>query len=348
MENYLITGGAGFIGSNFIKFLLNKYEDIRIICLDKLTYAGNKINIKHELDQYPEKLIFIKGDICDRELIEDIFNKWEINYLVNFAAESHVDRSIKDSNEFIKTNIKGVQNLLDVLKDLKFSGSKKRFRFLQISTDEVYGSLNKNEEKFTEKSPLKPNNPYAASKASAELLVHSYHKTYGLPTIISRCSNNYGPYQFPEKLIPVMINNILKAKKLPVYGDGKNVRDWIHVKDHCEALDIILKNGEIGEIYNVGSNNERTNIALVKELIKETKDLLVKEKKNDFNLEKINQNLIKFVKDRLGHDKRYSLCIKKIKDKLNWRPSIIFEQGLRNTIKWYINNRNWLKSVKGD
>ena len=276
MNTYLITGGAGFIGSNYIKYLLNRYTDINIICLDKLTYAGNLENIKEELENSNDRLEFIKGDINNRELLEYIFDRWNIQYIVNFAAESHVDRSIEDANIFLETNVLGVQNLMNVATDI-WKTSENQYlngvRYLQISTDEVYGSLEA-DGYFTEEDKLKPNNPYSASKASADMLVRSYHKTYNFPALITRSSNNYGPYQFPEKLIPLMINNILQGKELPVYGDGLNVRDWLHVTDHCRAIDMVLKNGRPGEVYNIGGKNERTNIDIVKILIKEVKKII--------------------------------------------------------------------------
>lgn len=351
LNTYLVTGGVGFIGSNFIKYLLKKYENIRIICLDKLTYAGNLANIKDELKNYKQKLKFIKGDICNEELVEYIFDNWDIKYVVNFAAESHVDRSIKNADVFLKTNVLGVQILLKIAKE-KWELEEQRYidgvKFLQVSTDEVYGSLGK-DGYFTEDTPLKPNSPYSASKASADLLVRSFNKTYNFPAVITRCSNNYGPYQFPEKLIPLMINNILNGEKLPVYGDGKNVRDWLHVKDHCRAIDMVLKKGKIGEVYNIGGNNERTNIYIVERLIKEIKELL--KQNNSYqqiaatNLDNINNNLITFVKDRLGHDRRYAIDPSKIKKEIGWEPTITFEEGIKETIKWYLNNQDWLRLV---
>ena len=351
MNTYLITGGAGFIGSNFIKYLLNRYTDINIICLDKLTYAGNLENIKEELENSNDRLEFIKGDINNRELLEYIFDRWNIQYIVNFAAESHVDRSIEDANIFLETNVLGVQNLMNVAKDI-WKTSENQYlngvRYLQISTDEVYGSLEA-DGYFTEEDKLKPNNPYSASKASADMLVRSYHKTYNFPALITRSSNNYGPYQFPEKLIPLMINNILQGKELPVYGDGLNVRDWLHVTDHCRAIDMVLKNGRPGEVYNIGGKNERTNIDIVKILIKEVKKIIRDSSTYTgiakTGLDQINQSLISFVEDRKGHDKRYAIDPTKINNEIGWKATINFDNGIIETIKWYLNNQDWLESV---
>jgi dTDP-glucose 4,6-dehydratase len=349
MKSYLVTGGAGFIGSNFIKYMLNKYEDIEIICLDKLTYAGNLANIEYELENHNDKLEFIKGDINNKELVEYIFDNWDITYVVNFAAESHVDRSIENADLFLETNVLGVQNLLNIAKDKWEIGEreyKDDVKFLQVSTDEVYGSLGK-DGYFTEETNIQPNSPYSASKASADMLVRSFNETHNLPTLITRCSNNYGPYQFPEKLIPLMINNILKGKELPVYGDGLNVRDWLYVKDHCRAIDMVLEKGDSGEVYNIGGHNEETNIDIVKTLIEEI-NKLVKENEAykevaSTSLDNINENLITFVKDRLGHDKRYAIDPTKIKEEIGWEPTIMFEDGIIDTIKWYLENRDWLE-----
>jgi dTDP-glucose 4,6-dehydratase len=320
----LVTGGAGFIGSNFIHYMVEKYPDYRIICLDKLTYAGNLRNLESVLNK--ENFRFIKGDICDRELVYRVFKEEKPDVVVNFAAESHVDRSIEDPEIFLKTNIIGTQVLMDACRKY---GIK---RFHQVSTDEVYGDLplDRPDLKFTEKSPLKPSSPYSASKASADLLVMAYHRTYGLPVTISRCSNNYGPYQFPEKLIPLMIINAIHDRPLPVYGDGRNVRDWIYVKDHCEAIDLIIHKGKEGEIYNIGGENERSNIEVVKMILKELGK---------------PESLIKFVKDRPGHDRRYALDITKMKEEFGWSPKISFEEGLRDTIKWYLENKNWWEEI---
>lgn len=310
-KKILVTGGAGFIGSNFIKYMLNQYKSYQIINLDLLTYAGNLNNLKELEDNVNYQ--FIKGDICDVQLVEDLL-KDKIDFIVNFAAESHVDRSIKDPAIFVKTNIMGTQVLLDLARKYNIK------RFIQISTDEVYGSLGK-ERLFSEDSPLAPSSPYSASKASADLLVKSYYKTFNLPINITRCSNNYGPQQYPEKLIPLMITNALEDKDLPVYGDGLQIRDWLYVEDHCKAIDLVLHKGKIGEIYNIGANNERTNLEIIK-----------------FILEYLNKpfSLIKHVKDRPGHDRRYAINFRKIQKELGWEPEYSFEDGLKATIDWYL------------
>lgn len=316
----LVTGGCGFIGSNFIRYML-KNHPYEIINLDKLTYCGNLENLKDiESDK---RYTFIKGDIADRETVEEVFDK-RIDIVVNFAAESHVDRSIVDPSQFMKTNVFGTYTLLEV------SRKKGIGKYIQISTDEVYGSLGE-EGKFTEDTPLSPSSPYSASKASADLLVMAYYKTYGLPVIITRCSNNYGPYQFPEKLIPLVITNALEGKELPIYGDGKNVRDWIHVLDHARAIDLIIHKGKIGEIYNIGADNERTNLDIVKMLL----DILGKP-----------YSLIRFVKDRPGHDRRYAIDATKIKRELGFKTEIEFRKGLEDTVRWYVENRDWWERIK--
>ncbi len=317
--NILVTGGAGFIGSNFIKMLINKYPEYYVMNVDKLTYAGNLENLKDIENSKNYK--FYKENICNISALDKIFNENSIDYIVNFAAESHVDRSILTPEIFVDTNIKGTMNLLEMTKQYDIK------KYLQVSTDEVYGSLGKTDE-FTETTPIAPNSPYSASKAGADLLCRAYYKTYDLPIMISRCSNNYGPYQFPEKLIPLMIYNAMNNKGLPVYGDGKNVRDWIYVGDHCESLLTILEKGKVGEIYNIGGNSERMNIEIVKLIL----DHLNKPK-----------SLIKFVKDRPGHDRRYAMDITKIKNELNWKPKFNFKDGIKKTIKWYIDNINWTK-----
>jgi dTDP-glucose 4,6-dehydratase len=319
--NLLVTGGAGFIGSNFIRHILNKYPEYRVINLDKLTYAGNLENLTG-VDKDP-RYAFEKGDICDKARVQLCVMRYEIDAIVNFAAESHVDRSILGAAEFVQTNIAGTNVLLEVAKDLKIK------RFLQVSTDEVYGSLGSTG-LFTEETPLHPNSPYSASKASADMLALAYQHTFGLPVVLTRCSNNYGPYQFPEKLIPLMIANALNDKPLPVYGDGMNVRDWLHVKDHCSALDEVLHRGRIGEVYNIGGNNEKTNIEIVQLILK--------------NLDK-PESLISYVKDRLGHDRRYAIDSGKIKRELGWQPSYTFERGITETIKWYVDNQLWWKRI---
>ena len=320
MTKVLITGGAGFIGSNFVKYMLEKYPDYGIVNLDALTYCGNLENLE-DIEDNPN-YTFVKGDIQDAELVDSIVK--DVDYIVHFAAESHVDRSIEDPQIFIKTNIIGTQVLLDAAKK---HGIKK---YLQVSTDEVYGSLGK-EGYFTEETPLQPNSPNSASKAGADLMVRAYGETFGLPINITRCSNNYGPYQFPEKLIPLMISNALEDKELPVYGDGKNIRDWLHVYDHCTAIDLVLHKGKLGEVYNIGGHNEKENIEIVKLILKELGK---------------SESLIKFVKDRLGHDRRYAIDSTKITEELGWKPKYTFETGIIETINWYLNNQDWMEKVK--
>jgi dTDP-glucose 4,6-dehydratase len=335
----LVTGCAGFIGSNFVYYYLEKYKDRKIIGLDKLTYAGNLKNLEKLTDEQKARFKFIKGDITNSELIEYIFEEYNIDGVINFAAESHVDRSILDPQIFVKTNVLGTQVLLDVAKKHWFDGNKWKEgkKFLQISTDEVYGSLGPTGY-FTEETPLDPHSPYSASKAAADLLVKAYHDTYKMPINLTRCSNNYGPYQFPEKLIPLMITNALEHKELPVYGDGRQIRDWLYVEDHCRAIDMVLENGKIGEVYNIGGNNERENIFIVKKIIE-----ILREITKD---EDINESLIKHVKDRPGHDRRYAIDASKIKKELGWEPKTSFEEGIRKTIEWYLENKEWLQSVK--
>ncbi len=317
MKNILVTGGAGFIGSNFINYILNSREDIFIVNLDKLTYAGNLDNLK-ECEQ-TGRYTFVKGDIVNTQLVKYVFQKFEITHVINFAAESHVDRSILGSEIFFSTNVLGTNVLLENAREFGVE------KFVQVSTDEVYGSLG-DEGLFEETTPLHPNSPYAASKASADLLALSFHHTYNIPIVITRCSNNYGPYQFPEKLIPLMIINALNNKALPVYGDGKNVRDWIYVLDHNKAVEAVLEKGKTGEIYNVGASTEMKNIDIVKLILS--------------HLQK-SANLIEFVKDRPGHDKRYAINSGKIKNELGWEPEYKFEDALGNTIRWYISNKQW-------
>lgn len=337
--NILVTGIAGFIGSNFVYYYLEKYKDRKIIGLDKLTYAGNLENLEKLTPEQKERFIFIKGDINNQELIEYIFETYKIEGIINFAAESHVDRSIHDPQIFLKTNVIGTQTLLNVSK--KYWGIdtqkyKDGVKFLQVSTDEVYGSLGPTGY-FTENTPLDPHSPYSASKASADLIVKAYHDTYKMPTNITRCSNNYGPYQFPEKLIPLMLNNALNHKELPVYGDGKQIRDWLYVTDHCRAIDLVFEKGKTGEIYNIGGHNEKENIYIVKKIIE-----ILREKTGD---EEINEELIKHVKDRLGHDRRYGIDPTKIKEELGWEPEIMFDEGIEKTIEWYLENPDWMKRV---
>jgi dTDP-glucose 4,6-dehydratase len=336
MKRLLVTGGAGFIGSNFVKYMLNKYDDYRIVNLDLLTYAGNLENLK-DVEDNPNYR-FIKGDIADRDLVNRLFEEENFDYIINFAAESHVDRSIEEPGIFVKTNVMGTQVLLDTAKKYWTIGKDETgypvyrdgVKYLQVSTDEVYGTLGKTG-MFTETTPLAPNSPYSASKASADMLVRAYNETFKMPMNITRCSNNYGPYQFPEKLIPLMIANTLEEKALPVYGDGMQVRDWLHVKDHCSAIDTVLHKGKSGEVYNVGGNNEKANIEIVKLIIK--------------TLGK-SEDLITYVKDRLGHDRRYAIDNTKITTELGWEPSYTFEQGMKETIEWYLDNRDWWEKIR--
>ena len=321
MKNILVTGGAGFIGSNFINLILNEHEDYRIINLDKLTYAGNLENLTPSIDN--PNFTFVKGDILNADLVRYLFEEYEINYVINFAAESHVDRSILGSEIFFRTNVLGTNVLLETSR--KFEVKK----FVQVSTDEVYGSLGK-EGLFTEKTPLSPNSPYSSSKAAADMMALSFHHTYGLPVVVTRCSNNYGPYQFPEKLIPLMILNTLSDKKLPVYGDGMNVRDWIFVNDHNKAIDLVLQKGKPGEVYNIGASNEMPNIEIIKLILKHLKK---------------PESLIEYVKDRPGHDKRYAIDSTKIQKELGWMPANTFEEAIEKTIKWYLKNEDWWRRI---
>lgn len=335
MNNFLVTGGAGFIGSNFIRYMLDKYSEYKIINVDLLTYAGNLENLKELVDN--PNYVFVKADIRDRAMIDEVFATYDIDVVVNFAAESHVDRSIVEPEIFLTTNIIGTQVLLDVAKkywkvnpDDKYCRAYRAgVKFLQVSTDEVYGALGARG-LFVETMPLLPNSPYSASKAAADLIVRAYNETFGLPMNITRCSNNYGPYQFPEKLIPLMINNCLNDKDLPVYGDGMQVRDWLHVSDHCSAIDMVLQKGLDGEVYNIGGNNEKANIEIVKLIIRA--------------LDK-SEGLIKYVKDRPGHDRRYAIDNTKITTQLGWEPFYTFEGGMEETIKWYLANRDWMDNV---
>ena len=330
----LVTGVAGFIGSNFVYYYLRKHKDRKIIGLDKLTYAGNLDNLSKLSEEEKNRFTFIKGDINDRKLLEEIYSKYEIDGVINFAAESHVDRSIHDPGIFVKTNVLGTQTLLHVFKE--HYDERKKQKFLHISTDEVYGALGPTGY-FTEETPLDPHSPYSASKASSDLIVKAYHDTYGLNTNITRCSNNYGPYQFPEKLIPLMIHNALNHKELPVYGDGKHVRDWLYVEDHCKAIDLVFEKGKSGEVYNIGGHNEKENIEIVKLII-----TYLQEKTKD---KEINETLIKHVKDRLGHDRRYAIDPTKIKNELGWEPETKFEEGIKRTIDWYLENKEWMEKV---
>lgn len=335
----LITGIAGFIGCNYVYYYLNKDTDKKIIGLDKLTYAGNIHNLSNINERQKKSFTFIKGDITDKKCNNSLFQKYDIDGVINFAAESHVDRSIRDSNVFLSTNIMGTHTLLETCKDHWFhKGSwDEGTRFLQISTDEVYGSLGNNG-KFTELSTIDPRSPYSASKAAADLIVKSYHYTYDMPVLITRSSNNYGPYQLPEKLIPLMIQNALEHKPLPVYGDGGQIRDWLYVLDNCKAIDLVFENGKPGQAYNIGGNCEMRNINLVKTIIK-----LLQEETQDPD---INENLISYVADRLGHDRRYAIDYSKIKNELGWEPEVKFEDGIIQTIRWYLSNEKWLKKIK--
>ncbi len=316
----LITGGAGFIGSCFVRYMLKNHPDYKIINLDALTYAGNLDNLK-DVETNPN-YSFVHGNICDKQLVDSLMS--QVDACVNFAAESHVDRSITGPEIFIQTNVGGTLNLLEMAKKHKIS------RYLQVSTDEVYGTLGKTGY-FTETTPLAPNSPYSASKASADMLVRAYYETYKMPVLTTRCSNNYGPYQFPEKLIPLFISNLLKGEKVPVYGDGMNIRDWLYVYDHCSAIDTVLHKGRLGEVYNIGGNNEKANIEITK--------LLIKELGRD-------ESSIKYVEDRLGHDRRYAIDSSKIQNELGWHPSVTFEEGIKITIDWYLNNQDWIKRLE--
>ena len=320
MTTLLVTGGAGFIGSCFVRHELKKHSDYKIINLDALTYCGNIENLK-DVENNPNYK-FVHGNICDHELVRELIK--EADCVINFAAESHVDNSIKHPEIFVETNVQGTLNLLQASKEIGVE------RYLQVSTDEVYGTLGKTGY-FYETTPLAPNSPYSASKASADMLVRAYRETYGLPTLNTRCSNNYGPYQYPEKLIPFFISQLLKGEKVPVYGDGLNVRDWLYVYDHCEAIDIVLHNGKLGEIYNIGGHNEKTNIEITHLIL----DAMGKD-----------ESSIKYVEDRLGHDRRYAISNDKITTELGWQPSITFEEGIKLTIDWYLNNQDWMKSIE--
>ena len=336
MKTYLVTGGAGFIGSNYVLYMLNKYNDVKIVNLDALTYAGNLENLK-DVENNPNH-VFVQGDICDRELVGKLFKEHNFDYVVNFAAESHVDRSIREPEVFAKTNVMGTVNLLNCAKDAWYTeenGWRDGVKYLQVSTDEVYGSLG-DEGFFMETTPLDTHSPYSSSKAGADLMVKAYGDTFKMPINITRCSNNYGPYQFPEKLIPLLINNCLSLKDLPIYGDGLNIRDWLYVEDHCKAIDMVVRNGRLGEVYNVGGHNERTNLQIVKKVISYLHDNVNEE---------ITENLMKYVEDRKGHDRRYGIAPDKIKEELGWYPETTFEVGIEKTIKWYLDNKDWMNNV---
>lgn len=320
MTTVLVTGGAGFIGSCYVRHILKKHSDYKVINIDALTYCGNLENLK-DVEANPNYK-FVHGNICDRNLVRELVN--ESDCVVNFAAESHVDNSIKHPEIFVETNVQGTLNLLQACKELGIE------RYLQVSTDEVYGTLGKTGY-FYETTPLAPNSPYSASKASADLLVRAYHETYKLPVLNTRCSNNYGPYQYPEKLIPFFISKLLKGEKVPVYGDGLNVRDWLYVYDHCEAIDEVLHRGKIGEVYNIGGHNEKTNLEITHLIL----DAMGKD-----------ENSIEYVQDRLGHDRRYAISNDKITSELGWEPSVTFEQGIKMTIDWYLKNQDWIKHIE--
>ncbi|MAV70839.1 MAG: dTDP-glucose 4,6-dehydratase [Candidatus Marinimicrobia bacterium] len=337
MGNILVTGGCGFIGSNFIKYYLDKYKNLNIINLDKLTYAGNIMNLEGVSNS---DYTFVNGDICDANLVESLFKKYKFHTLVNFAAESHVDRSIDGPAAFINTNVLGTLNLLEQAR--KFYNSNrisKNFRFIHISTDEVYGSLGR-DGKFSEISRFNPNSPYSASKASSDHLVKAWYRTFGLPTLITNCSNNYGPFQFPEKLIPLTIINCLENKKLPIYGTGQNVRDWLYVKDHCAAIEKVIKKGSVGETYNIGGLNEIKNIDIVKRICRILDKTIPNSNGSSY------QELVTYVEDRPGHDHRYAVDINKIKNNLGWSPEESFDTGIKKTIEWYLENKSWWRGLK--
>ena len=365
-KTYLVTGAAGFIGANYVKYLLARYDDVRIVVLDLLTYAGYLGTIADDIDG--DRCQFVKGDICDRRLLEDLFATHRFDVVVNFAAESHVDRSIENPQIFLQTNILGTQALLDVARQAWQTGKdaagypvyRAGVRYHQVSTDEVYGSLGA-EGYFTEETPLNPHSPYSASKTSADHIVRAYADTYHLPTSITRCSNNYGPYQFPEKLIPLVINNILEGKQLPVYGKGENIRDWLYVEDHCKAIEMVIRNGQDGCVYNVGGHNERQNIQIVKRIISVIHDIMAEQPElrtllkrqermpdGSISIDWINDSLITYVSDRLGHDQRYGIDPSKIKADLGWYPETCFEEGIVKTIRWNLEHRDWVEAVSGD
>lgn len=330
MSCYLITGGAGFIGSNFVHYLMSKAEDnLKIINLDSLTYCGNRSNVSmYEANSNYE---FVHGNINDEELVQKIFKENEIDYVVHFAAQTHVDRSINSAKEFAETNVLGTLNLLNAAKDTWFCKDYHKKRFLYVSTDEVYGEL-PTEGYFTESSPLKPRNPYSASKAAADMMAHAFYETHQLPVLITRCSNNYGPYQYEEKMIPLCLKSCLTGKEIPVYGDGLNIRDWLYVTDHCRAIDMVLQNGRIGEAYNVGGHNEHTNLELL--------DIIFGVLKDEYN---ISVPSIKFVEDRKGHDRRYAIDPAKINTEIGWHMETAFSEGIRKTINWYMQHKNFLQ-----
>lgn len=334
----LVTGVAGFIGSNFVYHYLNTHPQDTIIGLDSLTYAGNLESIRDIPEEQKERFIFLKGDITSREHVQSVFSQWDIQGVINFAAESHVDRSIHDPAIFLRTNILGTHTLLDAAKDAWYHEGvwKDGVRFLQVSTDEVYGTLGP-EGLFSETTPIDPHSPYSASKAGSDLVAKAYHDTFGLPLLITRCSNNYGPYQFPEKLIPLIITRAFQHQSLPVYGDGRQIRDWLYVQDHCRAIDLVFHQGTAGEVYNIGGSNEQENIVIIRTILN-----ILREITGD---SEINDGLITHVTDRLGHDRRYAIDASKITTELGWKPEMTFEEGIRTTIRWYLDHQEWVKNV---
>ena len=344
MRTYLVTGGAGFIGSNYIHYMFKKYgDDIRIINVDKLTYAGNLENLKDVEGR--ENYRFVKADVCDAKAIAEIFAEEDISRVVHFAAESHVDRSIEDPGVFVRTNVLGTLTMLNAARnawELPDGSFKEDHKFLHVSTDEVYGSLSDPSDYFYETTKYDPHSPYSASKASSDFMVKAFMDTYGFPANITNCSNNYGPYQFPEKLIPLMINNALHGKKLPVYGDGKNIRDWLYVEDHCKGIDLVQEKGRLFETYNIGGHNERENIQIIHTILDTLKEMLPAD---DPRRELVSEDLITYVTDRKGHDRRYAIAPDKIKAEVGWYPETCFEEGIKKTIAWYFDHEEWMNNV---